>query len=490
MDTNRNNIICEKYIQILQEETPIESAVPVPGEKTLGAVLWVCPQLQVEKTEVLEGRVKVSGTLALHVAAEDEERRLYCFDAAADFTQTLKGEGLTAGMQAQVTAQLKNCELRQENGGLRLYALLEVRAFITESVTVEAISSLGGGRNLEQKTLQFTEEKKLLLGAKSLRLREEEGVEEGTVLLGYTACLAPLKTEQAGSSAGVEGCLCWELLLLPPSGNLTQRTLRQPFTETVPLQGAGDQPPYARGEITGAQAVIRGEALLMEADVSLSIYGQRLEVMTLLEDAYDKEGTFSCQRQEIECRCCTGSFSEEVPVSGRLEVPGHLPECEQVLAALGLPVLLGTEKGEEDAEMKGAGKVLVTTVYRCPQGLLHSFTAEVPFEKTLTGAGETLMAEARLTELQVKGSGRTLRAEGTVLVEGERYARRKLCYTGSLCAQTSEPGYTGVLLYFAEGGESLFSLGKQFRIPIGELREMNPHLQEPLEKGTQVLLLK
>lgn len=484
MDTIKSMVNWDRCVQVLREETPIESAVPVPADKTLGAVLCVCPQLQVEETAVLEGRVKVSGTLALHIVAEDEERRLFCFDAAADFTHTLKGEGLTANMQGQVTAGLLSCDLRQENGGLRLYALLGVTAIITESLSVETISYLSGGRGVEQKTTQVTEEKKLLLGAKSLRLREENGVEEGTTLLGYTACLTPLQGELVGSSVGVEGTLCWELLLLSPNGKLTKKTLRQPFTETVSVQGAGEQSVFARGEVTGLQAVIRGEALLTEADVSLSIYGHRQETLTLLEDAYDETGSFACEKSEMECLTYAGSFAVEVPLGSSLSIPAHMPESEEVLFSCALPALKQTE-GD-----RAAGSLFVTTVYRCPQGLLHSFTSEIPFETALPVQGACMVAEARVLELTVRGTGRTLTLDARVLLEGECFNQQTIQYTSGLRLQEPAPGYKGLLLYFTEGGESFFSLGKQFHVSVGELQELNPGLQEPMEKGTQVLLLK
>lgn len=484
MDTIKNMMNCDKCIQVLREETPIESAVPVPADKTLGAVLCVCPRLQVEETSVLEGRVKVNGTLALHVVAEDEERRLYCFDAAADFTHTLKGEGLTAGMQSQITAGLLSCELRQEDGGLRLYALLGVTALITQSVIVEAVSSLSGGRGVEQRTRQVTGEKKLLLGAKSLRLREEEGVEEGTTLLGYTACLSPLQGETVGGSAAVEGMLCWELLLLPPNGRLMKKTLRQPFTETVAVQGAEEKAPFVRGEIAGLQAMIRGEALLMEADVSLSIYGQRQETLILLEDAYDETGSFSCEKSQTECLCYKGSFAQELPVTGSLPIQNHMPECEEVLFSCSLPALKKAESG------KAEGTLFVTTVYRCPQGLLHSFTREIPIESTLPIEGTCTTAEARVMELNVRGSGRTLNLDARVLIEGECYSQQAIVYTSGLKPQEPTPDYKGLMLYFTEGGESFFSLGKQFHISLRDLQALNPGLKEPMEKGTQVLLLK
>lgn len=484
MDTIRNMVNCDRCVQVLREQTPIESAVPVPDNQTLGAVLCVCPRLQVEETAVLEGRVKVNGTLALHIVAEDEERRLYAFDAAADFTHTLKGEGLNPAMQGQVRAGLLSCELRQENGGLRLYAMLGVTALITQCVGVEAISALRGGRGVEQKVCQVIEEKKLLLGAKSLRVREETGVEEGTSLLSYTACLTPMRGETTGGAVEVEGTLCWEMLLLLPSGSLTKKTLRQVFTETVPVQGAGEQTPYVQGEVTGLQAMIRGEALLMEADVSLSVYGRRQETLTLLEDAYDEEGTFSCEKGEIECLCYGGSFVQEVPVTGSLSIPTHMPECEEVLYSCGLPALKETE-GD-----RAIGSLFVTTVYRCSQGLLHSFTVEMPLEGTLPVEGECVVAEARVLELAVRGTGRTLNLDARVLIEGESYEQRRIVYTSELLAQEPSPGYRGLLLYFAEGGESFFSLGKQFHVSLKELRELNPNLQEPMEKGTQILLLK
>lgn len=91
-----------------------------------------------------------------------------------------------------------------------------------------------------------------------MRLREEEGVEEGTVLLAAQGSLEPLKTELVGASAALEGALFLHALVLPPNGRLKTLTMRVPFTETIPVQGSQEMQPFARGEITGLQTMIRG----------------------------------------------------------------------------------------------------------------------------------------------------------------------------------------------------------------------------------------
>lgn len=490
MDSARCTINCEKNIRILEEQAPIESAVPVPADKTLGAVLCVSPLLAVEQTAVTEGGVQVSGTLSLHIVAEDEERRLYCFDAAADFSHTLTGEGLAPGMQSQVQARLNACELRQEDGGLRLYAQLSLTAWITQTMPLEPLTGISGGRGVEQRTCSVCIKKKVLLGAKSMRLREEEGVEEGTVLLAAQGSLEPLKTELVGASAALEGALFLHALVLPPNGRLKTLTMRVPFTETIPVQGSQEMQPFSREEITGLQTMIRGEALLLEADISLSVYGIRQEEFSLLEDAYDADGTFSCETERMECLRYSESRQTELPVRTAVSIPAHLPESQETLYTCALPAVRKTENGILE------GGLLVTLVYRCPQGLLHSFTQELPFSVTLmdgaasADAASPMLITAKVLSLKAYGTGRSINVDASLLLEGEIYTVGTLTYIQGLSPCTTPLGPKGLLLYFTQGGESFFALGKQFGLPVKEIRELNPEAEEPLPAGRQILLLK
>ena len=49
---------------------------------------------------------------------------------------------------------------------------------------------------------------------------------------------------------------------------------------------------------------------------------------------------------------------------------------------------------------------------------------------------------------------------------------------------------SGILLYFADAGETLFSVGKRFRLPLSAIRRMNPDLTEPLADGARIVMLK
>ena len=47
-----------------------------------------------------------------------------------------------------------------------------------------------------------------------------------------------------------------------------------------------------------------------------------------------------------------------------------------------------------------------------------------------------------------------------------------------------------MLVWFADPGESLFSIGKRFLLPVARVKACNPNLNEPVPDGTPVLIFR
>lgn len=490
MDSARCTINCEKNIRILEEQAPIESAVPVPADKTLGAVLCVSPLLAVEQTAVTEGGVQVSGTLSLHIVAEDEERRLYCFDAAADFSHTLTGEGLAPGDAKSGAGSPER--LRTAPGGWRAAVVCPAVSYGLDHPDHAAGTSDGYFRRPGRRAAHL------------LRMHKKESASGGKIHASAGGRRRRGGDRPSGSPGkpgavenGIGGCFrCTGGSVIPPCiGTASQWTVKDidhacPLYRNDPGAGESGDATFRPGRDYRPSDHDPREALLLEADISLSVYGIRQEEFSLLEDAYDADGTFSCETERMECLWYSESRQTELPVRAAVSIPAHLPESQETLYTCALPAVRKTENGILE------GGLLVTLVYRCPQGLLHSFTQELPFSVTLTDgaasadAASPMLITAKVLSLKAYGTGRSINVDVSLLLEGEIYTVGTLTYIRGLSPCTTSPGPKGLLLYFTQGGESFFALGKQFGLPVKEIRELNPEAEEPLPSGRQILLLK
>ena len=133
----------------------------------------------------------------------------------------------------------------------------------------------------------------------------------------------------------------------------------------------------------------------------------------------------------------------------------------------------------------------VTVLYQCDGGLLHSFTEDIPVQMTLEAP---YSPEARVTlnclSVQVAGGGRTPELQFVLEATAERYETRQLQLVSDVAAGGTPPPQAGILIYCADAGDTLWSVGKRFAVPLAALSEWNGALSEPLQEGQQILLMK
>ncbi len=488
MDVEKVSFNVDTLYAKLEEQVPIESAIPLPQGRSAGNVLSVTPQLQIREVRVGEAGVRLSGQLQLHLIAETGERVLFSFDAAAEFTHLISARVTEDGLQPRVFGQLMKCACHREDDGLRLSAVLDLKVWLLQPREIGAVSAIRGAVGLESREETIMTRRRSLQGAKAVQVRDELGVEAGTNVLENKGTVRVLSARQTVDGMALEGELFSALVLLDPEGRLREMTVRTPFADTVKLEGPVNGSASLTAELTGLTARTDGEALFLNGDVSVSAYGGAESRMRVLLDAYDEGGTFLCHREAKTGLMYLGPVLKEETVEGPLTVPNHMPEVQQVLYSRALPAVTNLDPGPDGTLFEGV--VLVTTVYRCDSGLLHSFTGEVPFYLILPGQAGLVLPLSASAFSAVNGRGRVLQGRVELLFCGEQYAENRISYTDDLLAGPGTQQSRGILIYAPDPEESLFTVGKRFGIPQSRLRELNGELSEPFRGTERILIIK
>ena len=488
MDVEKVSFNVDTLCMRLEEQVPIESAIPLPQGRTAGSVLSVTPQLQIREVRVSETGVRLSGQLQLHLIAETGERVLFSFDAAAEFTHLISARITEDALQPRIFGQLLKCACHREDDGLRLSAVLDLKVWLMAPREIGAVSAIRGAVGLESREEIIVTRRRSLQGAKAVQVRDELGVEAGTNVLEAKGTVRVLSARPAGEGMALDGELYSSLVLLDPEGRLREMPVRTPFSDTVKLEGPANGSPALSAELTGLAARTDGEALFLNGDVSVSAYGAAESRLRVLSDAYDEGGTFLCHREEKTGLMYLGPVLKEETLEGPLTVPNHMPEVQQVLYSRALPAVTGLESGDGGTLLEGVA--LVTTVYRCDSGLLHSFTGEVPFSLTLPGQGDLVLPLSAAAFSTVTGRGRVLQGRVELLFSGEQYAQSRIGYTDDLLAGPGTQPGRGILIYAPDPEENLFTVGKRFGIPQARLRELNGELTEPFSGTERILIIK
>ena len=328
MDVEKVNFNVDTLYARLEEQVPIESAIPLPQGRTAGNVLSVTPQLQIREVRVGDTGVRLAGQLQLHIIAETGERVLFSFDAAAEFTHLISARISSDGLQPRIYGQLLKCACHREDDGLRLSAILDLKVWLLCPREVEAVSAIRGALGLESREETILTRRRSLQGAKAVQIRDELGVEAGTNVLESKGTVRILSARPTAEGMALDGELFSSVVLLDPEGRLKEMTIRTPFTDTVKLEGRMDPGATLNAELTSLTARTDGEALFLNGDVSLSAYGGAESRMRVLSDAYDEGGTFLCHEEEAAGLLYLGPVVKEDTVEGSLMVPNHMPEVQ------------------------------------------------------------------------------------------------------------------------------------------------------------------
>ena len=343
MDVEKVSFNVDTLCMQLEEQVPIESAIPLPQGRTAGSVLSVTPQLQIREVRVSETGVRLSGQLQLHLIAETGERVLFSFDAAAEFTHLISARIGSDSLQPRIFGQLLKCACHREDDGLRLSAVLDLKVWLMAPREIGAVSAIRGAVGLESREETIVTRRRSLQGAKALQVRDELGVEAGANVLEAKGTVRILNSRQTGEGMALDGELFSTLVLLDAEGRLKEMPVRTPFSDTVKLEGQPGQGTTLAAELTGLSARTDGEALFLNGDVSLSAYGGAESRLRVLSDAYDEGGTFLCHREERTGLMYLGPVLQEETVEGPLAAPNHMPEVQQVLYSRALPAITGLE---------------------------------------------------------------------------------------------------------------------------------------------------
>ena len=432
MEIRKTVLSAETLAGSASAQAQLESAIPLPGGVRSEKVLSCEPEVRVRETLCTRDGVQVTGLLLLHLVVETDANKPLSFDASATFTHELSLPGALPEMTARAAAYAPACTCRMEEGGLRMQATLLLNADVFATVRETCVAGVDDAKGLETQGESVRLVRRTLLGAHAIRLQETVDAPENLSLLKTSGTAEIGRIANGASGMPVEGTLTVTALFYDDEGGAVSRVYAIPFTDTIDAEA--NPQPNATAEVTQLEADYDADGeLAIEAVLSLGVYGVAEENAWVLSDAYDSEGSFSCETKSL---------------------------------------------------------LLLSIVYRADDGRLYGFRTDLPFSLPLEPFGTLLLPSVTVRSAQAAGSGRTLSCTVDLKYGGEWYRQETALFTTDLRPGVPRDPHEGILVYFPDRGETVFSIGKRFGVPTSVIRAQNPTLSEPIPDGAHVLLLR
>ena len=487
MEIRKTTLQTETLFGETEAQAQMESAIPLPQGKSAERVLSQEADATVDEIVCRDGAVVVTGTMTVWPVLEGTDRLPFAFEAAASFSHTIRMDGVTPDMSARVSAEIPACTLRREDGGIRMQATVQLRAVVFRSAQIACITALEDGNGLEQQSEPLTLKRRMLLGAHSLRINETLDAPHGCTVL--KASVTPLITTLIKGTDGQlpQGELKLSVLFSEPDGGIRRALYTVPFSDVIACE-SGEE-PYADATLTRLSAVIEEEgSLSVDAALSIGVYGCKAETQRVLIDAYDADGSFGCVNRTEDALRYEGARFETVQLNETVPVPGHMKDAYLPLyAALRTAI---THVTVDDDRGRIEGVLSVTVVYRDDDGSKQSFVHELPLSFDTEARGTLLIPRVSAYDALLSGGGRTVALKVTLTVAAEWYRAAPFRCVPELSAGVPCETNAGMLVWFADADETLFSIGKRFSVPTARVRACNPTLCEPIAEGTPVLLIR
>lgn len=487
MEIRKTTLLTETLFGETTAQAQMESAIPLPQGRTIERVLSAEAEAAIRDVGCRDGAIVVTGTMTLKPTVESAERMPYAFEAAAEFSHTIRMEGVTPEMNARVSAEIPACSLKREDGGLRMQATVQLRAAVFQPERIDCVTGLDDARDAEVQTAAVTLKKRTLLGAHSLRMSEEIDAPRGMTVIKATG--TPIVNGLVKSTEGMlpQGELKIGVLFGAADGGVRTEQYSIPFSDVIACEPGENA--FAAATLTSLSVTIEEEgAATVDAALSIGVYGCASETLRILTDAYDAASDFSCEVRRAQAENFEGAWSQTVQLNESVPVPSHMKDAYLPLYAALRPAVTRTavENGKGIIE----GVLAVTVVYRDDDGMKQSFTHELPLSFETEEKGTLPIVRVRAFDPSLSGGGRTVELGLSVSVEAEWYRTITFDHVPEL--QPGVPCETdcGMLVWFADPDETMFSIGKRFGVPTARVRACNPTLSEPIREGTPVLLIR
>ena len=486
----------------VQTQVRAEALVPGAGRESV-EVLMADGFASVAGAEPQNDRVVVSGSVFCQAAYRlGQEGGARALTAQAPFEQIAEIEGTAPKMSVQVESGVDHVEAVYESGHMVFYVTVTLRIRVCSLDTVEAVADVEGVEGVQRQTQEVCSAKLNAETSDTVSLSDEVGLPaalNARVTLMQWAEPVVEKAERDLGGVRVSGEVKVEALIA--SGVLTRPVAlvryALPFDQLISLPDWIAGEPEAVAEVSRLKVDVdeadegADSRLGLKCDVTITVRMNGQDCMTVLSDVYATgdtaiEGTPRTLRLCAGVRRCSGQES----FKSTLLLPEGAPGVGTVLAVRAHPVVSGWK--EEGGRAMAEGVLEATVLYmQAGEEVLSSAQAELPFTVRLDGTpGQDAWVQAVASDAEAAAlmSDRVelrclLRAQAA-----ERTATEASVLT-EVQEREAEALSGGIGICYPQPGETLWSIGRKYRISEEALRAANAGA-ERAEAGKPLLILR
>lgn len=486
----------------VQLQARAEALIPGAGRDSVG-VLMADGFATISQAAAQTDRLMISGMVFCQAAYRlGQESGARALTAQSGYEQAMDLPGASPEMSVQAEARVDHVETSYESGHMVFLVTLTLRARACGLETVEAVSAIEGIGDIQRREAEICSSKLNAETSDAVSLTDEISLPaalNARVTLMQWAEPVVEKTERDLGGVRVTGEVRVETLI---ATGVTARPVALvryalPFDQMISLPDWISGEPEAAASVGRLQLDVKegGEGedarLMIDCDLRLTVRMNGQDCVKVMTDAY-AAGDTAIEGEYRQLTLCAGVSRCEGQEKFRstLLLPEDAPGVGTVLAVRVHPAVGGwhTENGKSVID----GVLEATVMYMAAGGdTLSSAQAELPFSMT---AGCALNRAAWVGVTAAGAEAGALMSDRLELKCTLRFsAQERLNETVTVLSDVKEaadaPQRSGVGIYYPQPGETLFDVGRRYRISGAELTRINPGAEQA-QSGRPLIILR
>jgi len=500
----RKGIEVERLIgeQTVQLQVRAEALVPGAGRESV-EVLMSDGFASVSGAEAQNERVVVSGRVFCQAAYRlGQEGGARALTAQAPFEQIIEIEGTAPQMSVQTACTADHVETVYESGHMVFYVTVTLRVRVCSLEPVEAVADVGGAENVQTMTQEICSAKLNAETSGMIALEDEVRLPaalHARVTLMQWAEPSVEKAERDLGGVRVSGEVKVEALIASGVSNRPVALVRYalPFDQLISLPDWIAGEPEVTAEVSRLQVEVdeaeEGEdsELEIHCDVNVMVRMNGQDCAEVLSDVYSAGETELTGEFET-LRLCSGvkRCSGQENFRSTLLLPENAPGVGTVLAVRVHPQISGWKETDGQAEAEGVLEAMVLYM-QAGEEVLSSAQAELPFRMRLNCLpGEDAWATASAVDAEAAAiMSDRLELRCTLRAVTEERVVSEATVLKEVTAAPADPLPGGVGIFYPQKGDTLWTIGRRYRIPAAEIRAANAGIAEA-EPGKPLMIVR
>lgn len=469
----------------------VEGFMPTPDGRTPVGITIISPKAEIVSSSADKDGLHVTGRITVMLTCEDGSGALFAYESSASFKHDAQIDSELRAVNAETHAQVVSAKVFQEGSGARLESEIELTTVLTSSVPVKVMGGIAGATDLEVKTEEHLNGKRVVLGVSSARMREELACEDTEEVLFSEGQITVRDVSAEPGAAVVSGTLTVSAIVADAGGRPSQLIRQIPFREKVGLESVGEDISCS-ADLKSIWLRALGEEfgiISLEAEVEFSVFAVEKHSVTVPVDAFSPSIGFDCLGEPMELVSYCGGAYAAYTVKESIPLPETAADIASPLFAFSRALV--TETVGEAGGTTVNGLTYTTIVYESSAGARHRFTEETPFTMFIENAVSANMQNVRASCItQIVGTAeRSVSIQNTIAAYADIYLIEKTEPVTGLAEREPVERKSGIVLCFASEGDDLFDIAKRYSVPRSLVQSMNPTAEEPFSEGERLLLI-